>query len=87
MGTLPTVINQFSSLLSKQDCFIIYMFWKLLTETGLAGGLAYTDNLLPAAPMGLLGLLLLFQVQITRNRWCQWKQSKLPPSEELCSLY
>ncbi|XWS72920.1 hypothetical protein CRYUN_Cryun02cG0081000 [Craigia yunnanensis] len=28
---------------------------------GIAGGLAYTDNLLPAAPVGLLGLLLLFQ--------------------------
>ncbi|KAH8506322.1 hypothetical protein H0E87_013229 [Populus deltoides] len=28
---------------------------------GLAGGLAYTNNLLPAAPAGLLGLLLLFQ--------------------------
>ncbi|KAF8393224.1 hypothetical protein HHK36_021465 [Tetracentron sinense] len=28
---------------------------------GLAGGLVYTDNLLPAAPVGLLGLLLLFQ--------------------------
>jgi hypothetical protein len=30
-------------------------------QTGLAGGLAYTNNLLPAAPAGLLGLLLLFQ--------------------------
>ncbi|KAK3001464.1 hypothetical protein RJ639_020564 [Escallonia herrerae] len=28
---------------------------------GLAGGLAYTNNLLPAVPTGLLGLLLLFQ--------------------------
>ncbi|XP_077220772.1 fructose-bisphosphate aldolase, chloroplastic-like isoform X2 [Tasmannia lanceolata] len=28
---------------------------------GLAGGLAYQNNLLPAAPLGLLGLLLLFQ--------------------------
>ncbi|KAM7512707.1 hypothetical protein LguiB_011582 [Lonicera macranthoides] len=28
---------------------------------GLAGGLGYTNNLLPAAPVGLLGLLLLFQ--------------------------
>ncbi|CAN6699715.1 unnamed protein product [Malus baccata var. baccata] len=28
---------------------------------GLSGGLAYTNNLLPAAPVGLLGLLLLFQ--------------------------
>ncbi|EOY31061.1 Uncharacterized protein TCM_038075 isoform 2 [Theobroma cacao] len=28
---------------------------------GLAGGLAYSNNLLPAAPVGLLGLLLLFQ--------------------------
>lgn len=34
----------------------------MLTETGLSGGLAYTNNLLPAAPVGLLGLLLLFQV-------------------------
>lgn len=33
-----------------------------MVETGLAGGLAYTNNLLPAAPAGLLGLLLLFQV-------------------------
>ncbi|KAK7330114.1 hypothetical protein VNO77_24300 [Canavalia gladiata] len=28
---------------------------------GLAGGLVYTDNLVPAVPVGLLGLLLLFQ--------------------------
>ncbi|KAF9613508.1 hypothetical protein IFM89_008355, partial [Coptis chinensis] len=28
---------------------------------GVAGGLAYVDNLLAAAPIGLLGLLLLFQ--------------------------
>ncbi|CAI0542930.1 unnamed protein product [Linum tenue] len=34
----------------------------LLFETGVAGGLAYTDNLVPAVPVGLLGLLLLFQV-------------------------
>ncbi|KAJ0091059.1 hypothetical protein Patl1_13093 [Pistacia atlantica] len=31
---------------------------------GLAGGLAYNDNLLPAAPVGLLGLLLLFQLTL-----------------------
>lgn len=29
---------------------------------GGAGALVYTDNLLAAAPVGLLGLLLLFQV-------------------------
>ena len=34
---------------------------------GLAGGLAYSNNLLPAAPVGLLGLLLL--VQTTRVRF------------------
>ncbi|XP_038889449.1 uncharacterized protein LOC120079360 [Benincasa hispida] len=34
---------------------------------GAAGGLAYTDNLLPAVPIGLLGLLLL--VQATRVRF------------------
>ncbi|CAK9147120.1 unnamed protein product [Ilex paraguariensis] len=28
---------------------------------GLAGGFVYTNNLFPAAPVGLLGLLLLFQ--------------------------
>ncbi|KAH1101930.1 hypothetical protein GLYMA_13G167300v4 [Glycine max] len=28
---------------------------------GIAGGLVYTDNLVPAVPVGLLGLLLLFQ--------------------------
>ncbi|CAK7345514.1 unnamed protein product [Dovyalis caffra] len=33
---------------------------------GLAGGLAYTNNLLPAAPAGLLGLLLLFQTTRVR---------------------
>ncbi|KAE7998875.1 hypothetical protein FH972_003373 [Carpinus fangiana] len=33
---------------------------------GLAGGLAYTNNLLPAAPIGLLGLLLLFQTTRVR---------------------
>lgn len=44
------------------------MMSKMLIETGLSGGLAYTNNLLPAAPVGLLGLLLLFQVNhSTRN--------------------
>ncbi|KAK6236208.1 hypothetical protein SCA6_011545 [Theobroma cacao] len=33
---------------------------------GLAGGLAYSNNLLPAAPVGLLGLLLLFQTTRVR---------------------
>lgn len=33
---------------------------------GLAGGLGYTDNLLAAAPVGLLGLLLLFQTTRVR---------------------
>ncbi|OMO81105.1 hypothetical protein CCACVL1_12603 [Corchorus capsularis] len=33
---------------------------------GLAGGLTYTNNLLPAAPVGLLGLLLLFQTTRVR---------------------
>ncbi|XP_024018689.1 uncharacterized protein LOC21389015 [Morus notabilis] len=33
---------------------------------GLAGGLAYTDNLVPAVPVGLLGLLLLFQTTRVR---------------------
>ncbi|CAL2275195.1 unnamed protein product [Prunus armeniaca] len=33
---------------------------------GLSGGLAYTNNLLPAAPIGLLGLLLLFQTTRVR---------------------
>ncbi|PON88997.1 hypothetical protein TorRG33x02_152260 [Trema orientale] len=33
---------------------------------GLAGGLAYTNNLLPAAPVGLLGILLLFQTTRVR---------------------
>ncbi|KAF5741987.1 hypothetical protein HS088_TW09G00026 [Tripterygium wilfordii] len=33
---------------------------------GMTGGLAYTDNLLPAAPLGLLGLLLLFQTTRVR---------------------
>ncbi|KAK7264933.1 hypothetical protein RJT34_32546 [Clitoria ternatea] len=34
---------------------------------GIAGGLIYTDNLVPALPVGLLGLLLLFQT--TRIRF------------------
>ncbi|KAI4344127.1 hypothetical protein L6164_011394 [Bauhinia variegata] len=34
---------------------------------GVAGGLAYTDNVVPAIPVGLLGLLLL--VQATRVRF------------------
>ncbi|CAB4318978.1 unnamed protein product [Prunus armeniaca] len=38
----------------------------MLVETGLSGGLAYTNNLLPAAPIGLLGLLLLFQTTRVR---------------------
>ncbi|KAJ3692239.1 hypothetical protein LUZ60_012589 [Juncus effusus] len=33
---------------------------------GIAGGFAYTDNLLAAAPVGLLGLLLLFQTTRVR---------------------
>lgn len=32
-------------------------------DIGIAGGFAYQDNLLPAATVGLLGLLLLFQVR------------------------
>lgn len=36
-------------------------------EAGLAGGLTYTNNLAPAVPVGLLGLLLLFQVVINQN--------------------
>jgi hypothetical protein len=31
-------------------------------NAGIAGAFAYADNLLAAAPVGLLGLLLLFQV-------------------------
>ncbi|CAK8563402.1 unnamed protein product [Lathyrus sativus] len=33
---------------------------------GFAGGLVYTDNLIPAVPVGLLGLLLLFQTTRVR---------------------
>ncbi|KAJ7978913.1 DUF3119 family protein [Quillaja saponaria] len=33
---------------------------------GIAGGLVYTENILPAAPVGLLGLLLLFQTTRVR---------------------
>ncbi|XP_047179485.1 uncharacterized protein LOC124846297 [Vigna umbellata] len=33
---------------------------------GIAGGLTYTDNLVPAVPVGLLGLLLLFQTTRVR---------------------
>ncbi|XP_027330050.1 uncharacterized protein LOC113846227 [Abrus precatorius] len=33
---------------------------------GIAGGLVYTDNLIPAVPAGLLGLLLLFQTTRVR---------------------
>ncbi|XP_052180366.1 uncharacterized protein LOC127793716 [Diospyros lotus] len=33
---------------------------------GFAGGLIYTENLLPAVPVGLLGLLLLFQTTRVR---------------------
>ncbi|PSS36246.1 Guanine nucleotide-binding protein-like 3-like protein [Actinidia chinensis var. chinensis] len=33
---------------------------------GFAGGLVYTNNILPAAPVGLLGLLLLFQTTRVR---------------------
>ncbi|KAJ9140976.1 hypothetical protein P3X46_031563 [Hevea brasiliensis] len=33
---------------------------------GLAGGLTYTNNLAPAVPVGLLGLLLLFQTTRVR---------------------
>lgn len=45
-----------------------HIVYDVKIETGLSGGLAYTNNLLPAAPVGLLGLLLLFQVNhSTRN--------------------
>lgn len=57
-----------SSFFPLQDCVygsINFIFdVKIWYETGLAGGLGYTNNLLPAAPVGLLGLLLLFQVII-----------------------
>ncbi|KAJ1443884.1 hypothetical protein SESBI_00056 [Sesbania bispinosa] len=33
---------------------------------GIAGGLVYTENLVPAVPVGLLGLLLLFQTTRVR---------------------
>lgn len=33
-------------------------------NAGIASAFAYADNLLAAAPVGLLGLLLLFQVSI-----------------------
>ncbi|XXG45699.1 hypothetical protein AAC387_Pa02g0710 [Persea americana] len=36
---------------------------------GLAGVLVYKDNLLSAAPVGLLGLLLLFQVDVYGHRF------------------
>ncbi|GAB4832867.1 hypothetical protein Ancab_006883 [Ancistrocladus abbreviatus] len=35
-------------------------------KTGVAGGLAYSDNLIPAVPVGLLGLLLLFRTKRVR---------------------
>ncbi|KAH7572402.1 hypothetical protein JRO89_XS04G0250500 [Xanthoceras sorbifolium] len=52
------------------DCMIanpIAQFTDLdVLDACLAGGLAYTNNLLPAAPVGLLGLLLLFQTTRVR---------------------
>jgi hypothetical protein len=33
-------------------------------NAGIASAFAYADNLLAAAPVGLLGLLLLFQVSV-----------------------
>lgn len=47
--------------------FFSHIWCNISVETGLAGGLAYTNNLLPSAPVGLLGLLLLFQVA-TNNK-------------------
>ncbi|KAF4378319.1 hypothetical protein G4B88_015890 [Cannabis sativa] len=45
---------------------------------GLAGGLAYSNNLLPAAPVGLLGALLLFQeVKVGNELRSQVKMSLL----------
>lgn len=38
-----------------------------MIKTGVAGGLVYGDNLIAAAPVGLLGLLLLFQVNENWN--------------------
>lgn len=40
----------------------------IMIVTGATGGLAFADNLLAAVPVGLLGLLLLVQVAIKKNR-------------------
>ncbi|KAK2984104.1 hypothetical protein RJ640_018129 [Escallonia rubra] len=47
----------------------------LKPETGLAGGLAYTNNLIPAVPTGLLGLLLLFQANNSSEICFLWQGS------------
>ncbi|MQL97304.1 hypothetical protein Taro_029991 [Colocasia esculenta] len=53
---------------------------------GFAGVLVYQDNLLPAAPVGLLGLLLLFQVSSSsRNFKCdpESRHTEVKIGEEL----
>jgi hypothetical protein len=41
-----------------------YLITAIVQNVGIASAFAYADNLLAAAPVGLLGLLLLFQVSI-----------------------
>ncbi|KQJ94381.1 hypothetical protein BRADI_3g10200v3 [Brachypodium distachyon] len=43
-----------------------YRLLYLVSSRGIAGAFAYADNLLAAAPVGLLGLLLLFQTTRVR---------------------
>ncbi|GMH30695.1 hypothetical protein Nepgr_032538 [Nepenthes gracilis] len=51
----------------KRETVIIDPDYRLpIVLLGFAGGLVYSDNLVPAVPVGLLGLLLLFQTTRVR---------------------
>lgn len=52
-----------------QSFMVLITLKRLSIATGLAGVLVYKDNLLSAAPVGLLGLLLLFQVDVYGHRF------------------
>ncbi|RZR75762.1 hypothetical protein BHM03_00000248 [Ensete ventricosum] len=56
--------NMLGSKAKKRDIVIPEPDYRIpVVLLGIAGGLVYQDNLLPAATIGLLGLLLLFQVE------------------------
>ncbi|URE48619.1 hypothetical protein MUK42_14579 [Musa troglodytarum] len=67
-GSFAAVASMLGRNAKKRDIVIPEPDYRIpVVLLGIAGGLAYQDNLLPAATIGLLGLLLL--VQATRVRF------------------